>query len=123
MFQLTVSVTSLDQLYTLSGHLAELGFLSEPAVEQRPPAPHADNKKGASELADAHRDGTAQLATDRQVSYMNDLALKAGWDLPTFEEAVIALFNLDDFSHLSRPMASDLITWLQQDDFIPRSRQ
>ncbi|MEZ4522457.1 MAG: hypothetical protein R3A46_12560 [Thermomicrobiales bacterium] len=119
MFQLTVSVTSLDQLYTLSGHLAELGFLAEPAVEQSSPVQRSDSAPTPPEASGLHREGKDQLATDRQVNYLNDLALKAGWDLSAFEEAVTELFNLEGFSLLTRRMASDLISWLQNREFQP----
>lgn len=52
------------------------------------------------------------LATDRQIHYLNDLSLNAGWKLHVFEDAVTALFELDDFSELTKQKASDLITWL-----------
>ena len=125
MFQLTVSVSTLDQLYALSGHLAELDFLSEPAVE-RATSPTEGTQGSANghrtEQVQAAGDVEGKLATERQFNYLNDLATKAGWKLHAFEDRVKALYDLDDSSQLTKQMASDLITGLQNGDHSPSRR-
>ena len=116
MFQLTVTVATLDQLYALSGHLAELDFLSEPALEQAASPVHVaqSSAKGRDAVqVQTAGDTEGELATERQVNYLNDLAAKAGWKLQAFEDHVKALYDLDDFSRLTKQIASDLITRLQ----------
>jgi hypothetical protein len=123
MFQLTVSVATLDQLYTLSGHLAELDFLSAPVIEQtvQPAQPAGVVTVSPSPVtSQGSADTEHQPATDRQVNYLNDLASKAGWKLHLFEDAVISLYGLEDYAQLTKQMASDLITRLQNQEFQPQ---
>jgi hypothetical protein len=115
-----VSVPTLDQLYELAGHLAELDFLSQPAATQ--PAAAESVAPGDVSVETAPQpspNGDDRPATDRQINCLNDLASKAGWELHVFEKRVASLYDLADFAKLTKQMASELITRLQNNDLNP----
>jgi hypothetical protein len=122
LYQLTVTVSTLDHLYERAGYLAEPDFLSQLAVPQRITGPQLARQTEASaqDRSQPTSDSDHRPATDRHINYLNDLASKAGWKLHVFEDAVVSLNGPDDFAHLTKSMASDLITRLQNNDFHPQ---
>jgi hypothetical protein len=122
MNQLTVTVPTLDPLYELAGHLAELDFLTQAVAPQPRAAAQSTVQPEASAKAGPHlsSNGDDRPAPDRQVKYLNDLALKAGCDLHVLEERVASLYDLADFAHLTKQIAREPITRLLNNDLHPR---
>jgi hypothetical protein len=131
MFQLTIQVTTLDELLEVGAHLQALPFLDfndpniptpapTPAAAQPAPPPAERESKPTNGSAYPET-GTQpfQPATDNQWNFLMDLAERNGWERDDFEIALMDYYSVGSTTEISKKIASDTITALQNGEFKP----